>query len=153
VAKSNRRQAIVLSPAAEEDIRETLYWSLDKFGAAAAERYRVLLIQTLRDLEAHPLRPGSRTRPELHKSVRTYHLAFSRMNVEGQYVKAPRHFILYRIGSAGIEVARILHDSRDLARHLPADFEVLEGGRTWQRKLVSFDPRCRLKVWHVSTCA
>jgi len=123
VAKTNPRQIIVLSPAAEQDIREILVWSLDKFGAAAADRYRALLIQTLRDLEADPLRPGSKTRPELVKSARTYHTALSRTNVEGQRVKEPRHFILYRIGSAGIEVGRILHDSRDLARHLPADYQ------------------------------
>jgi toxin ParE1/3/4 len=124
VAKKNPRQIIVLSPAAEEDIREVLLWSLDKFGAAAGDRYRALLIQALRDLETDPLRPGSRMRPELSKSARTYHMALSRMNVERPRVKAPRHFILYRISSDGIEVARILHDSRDLARHLPADYQV-----------------------------
>ncbi len=123
MARKNLRQIIVLSPAAEQDIRDVLFWSLDKFGATAADRYRALLIQTLRDLEADPLRLGSRTRPELVNSARTYHIALSRTNVEGQRVKEPRHFILYRIGSAGIEVARILHDSRDLARHLPADYQ------------------------------
>ena len=85
----------------------------------AAARYRALLIQALRDLESDPLRLGSRERPELKEGSRTYHLAFSRSHVESQRVKTPRHFILYRISSAGLEVARIVHDSRDLARHLP----------------------------------
>ncbi len=51
--------------------------------------------------------------------ARTYHLTFSRKGVEGKVVKAPRHLILYRLNSASLEVGRILHDSRDLDRHLP----------------------------------
>lgn len=122
MAKLKGGQQILLSPAARQDIHDVLIWSLDKFGANAAARYRALLIQALRDLEVDPVRPGSRTRPELHESARTYHLALSRSSVKGQHVKTPRHFILYRIGSTSLEVARILHDSRDLARHLPEDY-------------------------------
>lgn len=110
---------IVLSPAAREDVRDILLWSSTHFGSAAAARYRVLLIQTLRDLEADPLRPGSRSRPEVSKPARTYRLALSRKSVKRQAVKHPRHFILYRVEATGLEVARILHDSRDLDRHLP----------------------------------
>ena len=80
------------------------------------------LIQALRDIEADLSDPGSKTRPEVQESVRTYHLTFSRDNVKGQRVKAPRHFILYRLGATALEVARILHDSRDTARHLPASY-------------------------------
>jgi toxin ParE1/3/4 len=115
-------QPVVLSPAARQDIRDLLLWSLDRFGADSAERYRKLLIQALRDLEADPMRTGSRTYPELHKDARIYFLASSRTSVGGQRVKAPRHFILYRIRPGGLEVGRILHDSRDLSRHLPAEY-------------------------------
>ena len=115
-------QQILLSPAAREDIRDVLAWSIDRFGARAAARYRALLIQALHDLQIDPLRPGSRTRPELHESARTYHIALSNSSVEGRRVKTPRHFILYRVGATSLEVARILHDSRDLARHLPEDY-------------------------------
>ena len=113
---------VILSPAARHDIRDILLWSLDNFGAAAAARYRALLIQALRDIETNPTRPGSQPRPELAEGARTYHLAFSRGSVQGKPLKAPRHFILYRLGTAGLAVARILHDSRDLARHVPADY-------------------------------
>jgi toxin ParE1/3/4 len=115
-------QPVVLSPAARQDIENLLLWSLDKFGADAAQRYRKLLIQALRDIEADPMRPGSRTRPELHKDARIYFLSSSRASVEGKRVKAPRHFLLYRVRSNRLEVGRILHDSRDLARHLQAGF-------------------------------
>jgi toxin ParE1/3/4 len=122
VAKSNAEQKIVLSPAARQDIRDILTWSVDRFGVSAAGRYRALLTQALRDLGIDPLRPGSRMRPELHESARTYHLYFSRANMEGRRVITPRHFILYRIRPAGLEVGRILHESRELARHLPDDY-------------------------------
>jgi len=125
VAKRKGGQRILLSPAARQDIQDVLIWSVEKFGLSAAARYRALLIHALRDLEVDPLRPGSRTRAELHEGARTYHLAFSRSGVEGQRVKTPRHFVLYRIGSTGLEVARILHDSCDLARNLPEDYRAI----------------------------
>jgi len=111
---------VVLSPAARKDIEDPLLWSLDKFGADAAERCRKLLIQALRDIETDPMRAGSRTHPELHRDARLYFLASSR--AEGKRVKSPRHFILYRIRASALEVGRILHDSRDLARHLPRGY-------------------------------
>jgi toxin ParE1/3/4 len=48
-----------------------------------------------------------------------YHLSGSRDRVAGDRVKAPRHFLLYRIETGRVEVLRILHDSRDLAQHVP----------------------------------
>lgn len=75
--------------------------------------------QALRDLEADPMRPGCHTRPELVPQARTYHLSFSRNSVAGPRVKAPRHLIVYRVGPASLDVARILHDSRDRLRHVP----------------------------------
>jgi toxin ParE1/3/4 len=43
--------------------------------------------------------------------------------VKGEGVKAPRHFLLYRRRDEGvIEVARVIHDARDLTRHLPEEY-------------------------------
>jgi toxin ParE1/3/4 len=101
-----------------------LKWSEEKFGSRAAQRYRALLKQALRDIAADPERPGSMERPELITGARTYHLRFSRdrARVSGP-VRNPRHFLLYRRNDEGvIEVARGLHDARDLARHLPEDY-------------------------------
>lgn len=88
-------------------------------------RYRELLKQAIRDIEADPERPGSQERPELAKGARVYHLHFSRERARGGagIVHNPRHFLLYRRGSGGfIEIARVLHDAFDLARHLPSDY-------------------------------
>jgi toxin ParE1/3/4 len=111
-----------LAPAARQDIREALRWSEQRFGAAA--RYRALIKQAVRDIGADPERPGSKDRPEIRiKGARTYHLEFSRGGVSGSKVKEPRHFLLYRRREDGvIEVARILHDARDLGRHLPEEY-------------------------------
>ncbi len=118
-------QRAVLSPAAQRDIRNIMVWSRDKFGVEAAQRYRTLLMQVLHDILDDPERPGSKERPEIMaKGVRTYHFFFSRNRVSGQRVKEPRHFVIYRRGTdGGVEVARILHDSRDLVRHVPEDLK------------------------------
>jgi toxin ParE1/3/4 len=80
--------------------------------------------QALRDIAADPERPGSMQRPELSAGARTYHLRFSRGRARASgTVKNPRHFLLYRRSEEGIiEVARVLHDARDLDRHLPEDY-------------------------------
>jgi toxin ParE1/3/4 len=43
--------------------------------------------------------------------------------VKGQGVKAPRHFLLYRLrGERVIEVGRVCHDARELVRHVPEEY-------------------------------
>ena len=121
---ASARPGIILAPAARRDVREALKWSEEKFGSRAAQRYRALLKQALRDIAADPERPGWMERPELSTGARTYHLRFSRdrARVSGP-VRNPRHFLLYRRNDEGvIEVARVLHDARDLERHLPEDY-------------------------------
>jgi plasmid stabilization system protein ParE len=65
-------------------------------------------------------------RPEITiEAARTYHLAFSRSRADGQAVKVPRHFVLYRRREKGvIEVGRAIHDARDLMRHLPEEYRL-----------------------------
>ena len=120
----NRAPRPVLSPAASQDVRDALRWSLRKFGAAAAARYGVLLKQAVRNVGGDPEQPGSMQRPEIMvEGARAYHISLSRARVSGIRVKDPRHFLLYRRREDGvIEVARVLHDGRDLARHLPEGY-------------------------------
>lgn len=110
-----------LTGPAQRDLSEVMEWTVKKFGERAAIRYDALLKQALKDIGTDPERQGSRERPEIMiKGVRTYHLELSRSRVDGPGVKAPRHLLVYRHRVDGvIEVARILHDGRDLARHLP----------------------------------
>jgi toxin ParE1/3/4 len=115
---------IVLSPAARRDIRQVLERSRQEFGRDAAVRYEALLVQAFRDLVADPERPGSRERVELARGVRSYHLVFSRDRARTMLgaVHSPRHFVIYRRrpDQDVIDVIRVLHDARDLKRHLPS---------------------------------
>lgn len=123
--ESGRRLRIVLSPSARSDIREALLWSQERFGERTAARYRDLLKQALRDIAADPERPGSRERAELVRGIRTYHLFFTRDRARSDLgiVKNPRHFLVYRRrGEDVIDIVRVLHDARDLERHLPKDY-------------------------------
>ena len=112
-----------LSLHAEEDIVSILAWSLDKFGGAACRRYEALFVAAFDSLCKNPEKFGSIARPEFGDSVRTYHLRFSRdeaRTAEG-IVHRPRHLLVYRLpGEQELEVVRILHDSMELERHLPA---------------------------------
>ncbi|HVY95071.1 MAG TPA: type II toxin-antitoxin system RelE/ParE family toxin [Bryobacteraceae bacterium] len=110
---------IVLSEPAKQDIAAILERSLREFGEAAALRYKALIRQGLRDIQADPERIGSSDRPDLAPGVRTWHLRLSCNRVTGNRVKNPRHRLIYRRRERGIEVIRILHDGQDLKRHLP----------------------------------
>lgn len=89
----------------------------------AAARYRDLLKQAIRDIAADPERAGSHDRRELARGVRTYHLSFSRDRARSDLgvVGKPRHFLVYRRRNDVVDVVRVLHDARELERHLPAD--------------------------------
>ena len=106
-------------PAFRRDIQEVAAWTEHHFGDLAADRYGLLIRQALRDVLEYPTRPGAKARPDLAPHAYTYHLMFSRERVAGDRVKAPRHFVLYRHVDEKVEFARLLHDSRDLARHIP----------------------------------
>lgn len=119
-----RRRPVHITGSARRDIAAILKRSVQEFGMAASLRYRALIGQALLDLKDDLERPGSKARPDLLvEGARTYHLALSRTRSAGARVKEPRHFLLYRRREDGvIEVARVLHDSRDLARHLPVGY-------------------------------
>ncbi len=96
-----------ISPAAEQDIE-------------------ALLVQGILDLADDPSRAGSLERSELAKGAKTYHLRHSRDHVGRTIgrIRKPRHFLLYRMAADGcLEIGRVLHDSMDLVRHLPPDYQ------------------------------
>jgi toxin ParE1/3/4 len=113
---------IRVTRTARRDIATLLKRSENEFGKEAALRYEALLGQALRDLSDDPQRPGSQKWSELFLGARIYHLRFSRKRAQGSLgiVHNPRHFVVYREHDENvIEVIRVLHDSRDLQRHLP----------------------------------
>jgi len=121
VTESDPDEVRIAAPAFH-DISDIWIWTVERFGHAAALRYEMLIDQAIADLAANPARPAAKERPDLMPGIWVYHLASSRTHVpEDQVVKSPRHFVMFRHLQPGvIEILRILHDSRDLARHLPA---------------------------------
>lgn len=112
-----------LSAAAELDLETILGWTHEQFGEEARRRYEALLVQAIRDVAADQSRAGCQARPELERDAFTYHIAFSRDRVAKGHVRRPRHFLLCRIARDGVlDIGRVLHDSMDLARHLPAGY-------------------------------
>ena len=69
------------------------------------------------DLVAGPAQPGVKARPEIGKDLFTLHVA--------RNGRRGRHIVLFRAepdpGRHRIDVLRILHDSMDLASHVPVD--------------------------------
>jgi len=106
-----------LADAAEKDFREIIRWTLQQFGVAQAASYAKILSAALTSLTEGPDVRGARPREEIGKGIFTLHVA--RKGARG------RHFIVFRAGRGKdqqiIEVLRLLHDSMDLARHVPRD--------------------------------
>jgi toxin ParE1/3/4 len=117
-----RRQPyeVRIAAPAFQDIRNIWIWTLERFGHAAALRYETLIDQSISDLADDPTCPAAKERKDVLPGVWFYHLASSRTHVpDDQAVKSPRHLVIFRHVQPGvIEILRILHDSRDLARHL-----------------------------------
>lgn len=108
-----------LSEAAQSHIANILRYTRKEYGLEGQKKYRALIQQAFKDIQNNPTCLESRQRDELIKGVRTYHLEFSKLNVEPPFVKKPRHFIAYQIKEQKIEVLAVMHDIMDLTRHLP----------------------------------
>jgi len=114
-----------LSTAADADVSNILARTYEHFGELARLRYEYLLLTALRDLAIKPDRIGTIQRPEIGAHVRSYHLRYSRdrARLPSGIVRRPRHIILYRFAKPDlIGIGRILHDSMEIERHLPASY-------------------------------
>jgi toxin ParE1/3/4 len=116
---------LVIAPKARSDIASILAWTHENFGPQTLKRYSKLIETAIAEIAAHPDLAGSAKRPEIADNCRTYHLYHSRSRAakRGSRIRAPRHFLLYRVADAGVvEIGRVLHDSVDLHKHLPAEY-------------------------------
>jgi len=110
------RVKVRLTTEAARDIEEVLDFTLDTFGEKKCEQYRYLIRDALKEISHNPTSLRSRARLEIHPYFRTYHLARPRIRA--------RHFFLYRYdGSEVAIVGRLLHDTMDITRNLPPDFD------------------------------
>jgi toxin ParE1/3/4 len=105
-----------LSAAAEKDFEEIVDWTAARFGARQAEIYAAILTSAIQELHSGPDLPGAKARNEIGKGICTLHAA--------RRGRRARHFVLSRVGhnqEKVIDVIRILHDSMEFPRHLPAE--------------------------------
>lgn len=104
--------AVRLAEKAEHDLLDALVWTTDQFGALQADDYLETLTLALEALTDGPNIVGNKVRDDIGLGIRTLHVA--RLGRKG------RHFVVFRIADAQtIDVIRLLHDSMDLAKHLP----------------------------------
>ncbi len=104
---------------ARRDIGKILRRSRDEFGPEAANRYRSLFDQALRDLSEDTKRPGVQSIDDVRPNYWVFHLKFSLGRVPKPSVRHPRHVIVFRIESdSSILVARVFHERQLLERHL-----------------------------------
>jgi toxin ParE1/3/4 len=106
-----------LSDTANTDFAQILAWTENQFGAAQAGAYEEIVRAAIRELAHGPNIRGVRARNEVAPGFMTLHLA--------RHGRRARHFLLFRVAhqQQRIEIARILHDSMDLKRHLPPSEE------------------------------
>ncbi len=102
-----------LAEQAELDLLSITLWTVENFGAQQAEIYAQTLSLAIEALHDGPEVLGATARDDLGLGVRTLHAVRQGRN--------GRHFVVFRTApEQTIEVLRLLHDSMDLARHLPS---------------------------------
>jgi toxin ParE1/3/4 len=101
-----------LGHQAEQDYVEILQWTTTNFGEGQASTYAETIALAIAALEDGPNVLGARTRDDIQPGIRTLHVA--------RQARAGRHFVVFRVTGAAIDILRLLHDSMDLPRHLPA---------------------------------
>ncbi len=108
-----------LSEPAQSDIARALTASEQRFGLDARRRYRACISAALRRVAADPEGLSTADRSDLAPGLRSFHIRHSRLESREPPVAAPVHVLFYRQAARGlIEVARVLHERMDPARHL-----------------------------------
>jgi toxin ParE1/3/4 len=107
-----RRWKVNLSAAAERDLFSTLQWTGQTFGAKQALVYEETIALAVTALSAGPELSDSRKRDDIRPGVRVLHIA--RRGRKGRHL-----LVYYAVVDDEIVIVRILHDSMDLARHVP----------------------------------
>ena len=104
--------AVRLAEKAEHYLLDALVWTTDQFGALQADEDLETLTLALEALTDGPNIVGSKVRDDIGLGIRTLHVA--RLGRKG------RHLVVFRFADGQvIDVIRLLHDSMDLAKHLP----------------------------------
>jgi len=110
-----------LTRGARQDIRGILAYTLRTFGTLQFGRYRDLIARCVRLIQLDPVHPASKSLDGVAPGLRTLHLRHAAAGAT-----SGRHVLVYVTRGNDIFVLRVLHDSMDLPRHLPAADDALE---------------------------
>jgi toxin ParE1/3/4 len=103
-----------LATQAEQDLLYITLWTTENFGEQQAEQYAETIALAIEALHDGPEILGAKVRNDIGPGIRTIHVA--RRGRKG------RHFVAFSASEGNIiNVLRLLHDSMDLAKHLPED--------------------------------
>ena len=91
-----------LSEETQNDLKEISRYTQENWGKKQAKHYLVELAAGFEKLAGSP--KLGKAREEIEKGLRSFPVA--------------RHIIFYRTGTECIEIARVLHTSMDIKRHL-----------------------------------
>jgi toxin ParE1/3/4 len=105
---------IRLAAQVEQDLLDITLWTAENFGTRQAEHYAKTIALAIETLHDGPEILGAKVRDDIGPGIRTIHVA--RQGRKG------RHFVAFSVSEGNIiNVLRLLHDSMDLAKHLPED--------------------------------
>ena len=93
-----------LSEIAKEDLLEIFLYTLEFWGEDQAPVYQNMIATAIQRIAENPFTPGSKALDEVMQGVRTF--------------RCGKHFLIYRVQSSQVEIARILHESMDFSRHV-----------------------------------
>jgi len=111
---SRDKFTVVLTGPARADFADLFDWTIEKFGQRQADRYSEIVEAAIEALSSSVLPPGAKKRNDIGLGVHTLHVARRGRNA--------RHVVVYRQEKPDqILVLRILHDSMDIAQHLPSN--------------------------------
>ncbi len=100
---------VTRSVATEQDIRDVLVYTIDRWGASQADRYALLIEEAIEAIAANP--SIGRPRFGVRGGIYAHHI--------GQSGRNASHFLYYRIALNGeVEIVRFLHERMDPGRHL-----------------------------------
>jgi toxin ParE1/3/4 len=103
-----------LASQAAQDLFDIVSWTAKNFGTHQAEYYAETITLAIEALHDGPETMGIKAREDIGSGILTLHVA--------RHGRKGRHFVVLNTSEGRIiNVLRLLHDSMDLARHLPED--------------------------------
>lgn len=99
---------VTRSAAAEDDIREILVYTIDKWGIEQAVRYADLIEEAIETIATDPT--AGRERFEVRDGILAHHIAQRGRNAS--------HLLYYRVVLGAVQLVRVLHERMDPDLHL-----------------------------------